>query len=86
MSGVGLRRVTLVLEGGDIGAKFALALAVAEGLAAVSYVHRRDGTVQVYAMTTANDGGARDRWAKRCRLEGLTVARAPWETKKERTA
>lgn len=77
----GLRKVTIVVEGGDIGAAFAIALGAAERIAGLGYTHRRDGTVQVTGIVEEKDSGARDRWAKRCRAEGLSVARAPWEKK-----
>jgi hypothetical protein len=72
-----MKRVTIVVEGGDVGAALAKGFAKAEGIASTTYVHRRDGSVQVSGQT--DDGGARGRWVKRCRRAGLTVARAPWE-------
>lgn len=74
-----MRRVVIVIEGGDLGAKLALALAVKERLAPLDYVHRRDKTVQCAALASADDKGARNRWVRACRRMGLTVARAPWE-------
>jgi hypothetical protein len=72
-----MRRVTIVLEGGDLGAKLAIAFGIDEGIATMGYVHRRDNCVQVTGLTTDKDG--RRKWVRRCRREGLTVKRAPWE-------
>ena len=79
----GLRRVTIVVEGGDVGAAFAIALGADEGVAHLGFSYRREG-VQVSGLVLDDDTGARDRWAKRCRREGLAVVPAPWERKKEK--
>ena len=79
-----MRRCTLVIYGGDLGAKLALAFAKLERLAPLNYAHRKDGSVQVFAMASMDDTGARNRWARRCRREGLTVAKAPWEKETKR--
>ena len=80
------RRVTIVVAGGDLGAAFAMALGSAEGLASMGYTTRRDGGVQISALAKGEDVGARARWVRRCRQEGLTVAKAPWEKGKEDAA
>jgi hypothetical protein len=73
---------TLVIEGGQLGAAIAVALAWTRcGLSEPGWYARRDGRVQVYAYAPAEDKGARSRWVKACRDTGLTVAPAPWERK-----
>lgn len=76
-----MRRLTIVVRGGDVGAAFAMALGVAEGIASLGYWTRRDGCVEVTGLTTAEDKGARKRWVARCKREGLAIVPAPWERK-----
>jgi hypothetical protein len=74
-----LRRHTLVIEGGQLGAALAVAIAKNAGLADTGWFIRRDGRAQVQAHAPEDDRGARNRWAAKCREVGLSVAPAPWE-------
>lgn len=79
-----MRKHTLVIEGGDIGAAIATALAILKcGLSDPGWHHRRGGDVQVYAYAPESDKGARGRWVKACKDTGLTVAPAPWEQQRK---
>lgn len=79
-----MRKHTLVIEGGQLGALLALSLADRAGLGADrrQYVTRRDGNAQVWAFASEDDKGARGRWVHECKALGLTVAPAPWERKR----
>jgi hypothetical protein len=72
-----VRRVTVVIEGGNVGAAIALALAMRVGVADVEWFQRRDGNVQMSGV--ANDAKARGRWVSAMRDCGMVVAPAPWE-------
>jgi hypothetical protein len=74
-----MRRVTVVIGGGDLGAAIARACALEAGIAWLGYVHRRGATVQCYALTSTDDTTARPRWAAACKAIGLSVVPAPWE-------
>lgn len=81
-----MRRVTLVIEGGDLGAAIARAVGVKQGLAWIGYAHRRGGSVQCTAIVHAEDKSARARWVKACKQAGLTVEPAPWEQRAKEQA
>lgn len=74
-----MKRVTVVLEAGDIGAAIACAVAKQCGLENPGYMHRRDGGVQVNAYADDEDKSARNKWVHLLRSAGLTVRPAPWE-------
>lgn len=78
-----MRKHTVVLEGGQLGALLALSLAEKVGLACDrrQYVARRDGAAQVWAFAPADDKGARARWVRECKRVGLSIVPAPWERK-----
>lgn len=78
-----MQKVTIVIEGGQLGALLALALSGAAGLVYDDrqYVTRRDGCSQVWAYTRIEDKSARKRWVSKCKATGLTVVPAPWERK-----
>ena len=78
-----MRKHTLVIQGAQVGAVLALAIADNVGLGADKrqYAIRRDGHAQVWAFAPEDDKGARGRWARECKATGLTVLPAPWERK-----
>lgn len=76
-----MRKHTLVIEGGQLGAALAVAVGRKAGLRDVSYTIRRDGNAQVFGRAPEDDKGARGRWVHDCKRLGLTVAPAPWERK-----
>jgi hypothetical protein len=80
---VPVRKHTVVLEGGQLGALLALSIAESVGLATDrrQYVTRRDGAAQVWAFGEDGDKGARSRWVRECKRVGLKVVPAPWERK-----
>lgn len=78
-----LRKVTIVVEGGDLGGALAKALGATVGIAGMGHVARRDGSVEVYGLAEGGDETARERWVKRCRDTGLAVRRAPWEAEQD---
>ena len=69
-----MRRIVIVVEGGDLGAALALAVAHKQGIADVSVMTRRDGSRQIVALAHASE--ARARWVKECRRLGQKVKRA----------
>jgi hypothetical protein len=78
-----VRKHTIVLKGGQLGALLALSIAESMGLGTDrrQYVTRRDGAAQVWAFAPESDKAARVRWVKECKRVGLSVVPAPWERK-----
>lgn len=66
---------TIVVEGGDLGAHIAAAVARKRGMTDVRMYRRRDG----WAVSAEGEKGERGAWVKDCRRSGLTVLPAPWE-------